>query len=150
MADILHEVTIAVLPEKVYRALTEEQGLSAWWTDHIEAKATVGSTLKASFMVDRHPLVHQMEVLTLEPGSKVEWAIRHGGYPDWNGTRITWDLSPEEKGTKVLFGHRGWNSTDGTFALVKNGWAVYLASLKEYFELGKGHPHSFQRSAKRR
>ncbi len=143
MADILHEVTIAVPSEQVYRALTEEQGLAAWWTTHIEANTTVGSTLKATFLVDGDLLVHQMEVLILEPDDKVEWAIRQGGYSDWTGTRITWELLPEEKGTKVLSGHRGWSSTDGTFALVNEGLAIYLASLKEYLEQGKGHAHSF-------
>ncbi len=45
MPDVLHEVTIAAAPDKVYKALTEQQGLEAWWTTHAIAEAKVGSTV---------------------------------------------------------------------------------------------------------
>jgi uncharacterized protein YndB with AHSA1/START domain len=32
MTDILHRITIEASPEALYRALTEQNGLSAWWT----------------------------------------------------------------------------------------------------------------------
>jgi uncharacterized protein YndB with AHSA1/START domain len=31
MADIWHEITIAATPDKVYKAITEEEGLTSWW-----------------------------------------------------------------------------------------------------------------------
>ena len=41
MTDILHRVVIETSPEKLYQALTEQSGLSAWWTK-AETSAKVG------------------------------------------------------------------------------------------------------------
>ncbi len=87
--------------------------------------------------------VHIMEVLTLEPYRKVEWITRQSFLPDWTETRVTWNLSPIENWTRILFGQRGFASADGSLPKVSYGWAVYLTSLKNYLEKGKGNPHSY-------
>ncbi len=138
MPDILLEVTIAAAPDKVYKALTERQGLEGWWTTHIVAEPKVGSALQA--FTGGGQQVIQMEMRTLEGDHKVVWGIleRVAG---WGGTQFTWDLSPDENGTKVLFGYRdllasGADRLPGlTYA-----WAVNLTSLKDYLEKGKGNP----------
>lgn len=38
MADIRHNVTIKVAPEKVYEAITTQAGLTAWWCKQTLAK----------------------------------------------------------------------------------------------------------------
>ena len=141
MPDILHEVTIAASPDQVFKAITEQQGLAAWWTTHIVAEPKVGSMIEARFFDGRS--VHNMEVLTLEPGRKVGWITRQSFLPDWPETRVTWSLSPIQAGTKILFGQRGFASADGSLPKVSYGWAVYLTSLKEYLEKGKGNPHAY-------
>lgn len=137
MPDILHELTIAVPPEKVYEAITEEAGLAAWWTTASKAKPKVGSVSEFSFMNGQ--VVFKIEITQLDPPHKVGWKPLQGA-PDWPGTRITWDLSAVDNGTKVLFGHRDYASTDGSFASVNFSWGWYLASLKAYLETGKGNP----------
>ena len=47
MPDILHRIGIKVSPEKVYAALTEQEGLAGWWTK--ETKATPKIALSYSF-----------------------------------------------------------------------------------------------------
>ncbi len=138
MPDVLHEVTIAAAPDKVYKALTEQQGLEAWWTTHAVAEAKVGSTVQAHFRDGQ--IVIKMEVVTLSPAHKVEWMTLQA-IPEWRGTQITWELSPAQNGTKVFFGHRGFAPEVGLLPI--NAWAFYLTSLKEYLETGKGNPGGY-------
>jgi hypothetical protein len=42
----------------------------------------------------------------------------------------------------VLFGHRGWTSTEQSFAFINYRWGYYLLSLVKYLEEGKGFPHN--------
>ncbi len=136
MPDILHEVTIAATPDKVFKAITEQQGLAAWWTTHTVAEPRVGSVGEFSFPGG---FVIKMEITKLEPGRKVYWTVKEGA-PDWAGTHVTWDLTPSDNGTKVRFGHRDYASADGSLAGVSYTWAWYLTSLKDYVETGKGRP----------
>ena len=138
MSDILLEVTIAAAPDKVFKALTEQQGLEAWWTTHMVAEPKVGSAVKA-FLRGGQTVI-KMEMRTLEPGRKVVWGVleRVAG---WGGSQFTWDLSPVENSTKVLFGYRDFPaSADDNLPSLTYAWAVNLTSLKAYLEIGKGHP----------
>lgn len=136
MPDILHEVTIKASPEKVYKALTEQSGLAAWWTRDVTAQPKVGTVSEFRF-----DMTFKMKVDELDTGRKVYWTPVDGGPPDWAGTRITWDLNSVDGGTRVLFGHRDYASTEGSFANVSYNWAGYLISLKHYLETGKGAPY---------
>ncbi len=148
MPDFMHEVTIAAAPERVFQAITEHQGLVAWWTPDMVAEPTVGSTLRAGFGGDR--FVIEMDVVTLEPARTVEWVPRQS-LPEWRGTRVIWDLSPVERGTNVVFSQRGFAATaagaDGSLPGA-DGWAYYLASLKAYLETGRGNPDTFRANAR--
>ena len=141
MHDILLESTIAAAPDKVFRALTEQQGIEAWWAPRVVAEPKVGSTVEATFHVGSpQQFVIKMEVSNLEAVRKVEWLPRQGA-PEWHGTHITWDLAPVEQGTKVLFSQCGFaiDSADGNLP-GRDGWDFYLSSLKDYLETGKGNP----------
>jgi uncharacterized protein YndB with AHSA1/START domain len=140
MPNILHEVTIEAPADKVYKALTEQAGLAAWWTHHTKAEPRVGSIAEFGFYGGQ--AVFKMKIDTLEPGSTVNWSVQGGGPPDWANTRVTWDLSTEENGTKVLLGHRGFASEDGSFANTNYNWGWFLTSLKSYIETGKGTPNT--------
>src|SRR5579859_1323608 len=130
MPDILHKVMIAAAPERVFQALTQSQGVAAWWTPYAAAEPEVGSTVELRFGDDS--FVHIFKVLTLE-AKKVEWLTLQS-LPEWNGTHLIWELSPAEEGTNVLFAHRGWASTEGLLPFSSYHWALYLTSLKDYLE----------------
>jgi uncharacterized protein YndB with AHSA1/START domain len=140
MADILHETTIQATPEKVFQALTEQKGLASWSTVNTAAKPEVGSTAEFTFSQPT-PFLIKMKIDKLEAGRKVYWTVEQGA-PDWGGTRVTWDLTPVEGGTKILFGHRNFATTEGSFAGVSYNWAWFITSLKAYLETDKGTPVS--------
>ena len=139
MADIVHEVIIEGAPAKVYAALTEQDDLRAWWTERATASPEVGS--EAVFPFEGGMIVFKMKVEELDPGSRVAWAAVDSPVPGWPGTTVTYDLSTDDAGTRLLFGHRGWPSIEGAFPSINYAWAGYLQSLKAYVETGTGMPH---------
>ncbi len=148
MPDIVQEPTIETAPEKVFNAITLQDELAQWWTNHVTAEPKVGSLAKFSF--DNGAVVFQMEVAELDPAKKVHWIVRHGP-PHWEGTTVTWDLTPVKNGTKLLFGHHGFATVDAAYEQTREGWEYFLGSLKSYFlgslksylETGKGTPHVY-------
>jgi len=140
MADIVQEMTIEATPEKVFNALTRQVELAQWWTNHVNAEPRVGSV--AEFRFNDGAVVFHMEITELVDGKKVHWAVRLGP-PHWEGTTVTWNLTPVGKGTKLLFGHHGFAAVDAAYEETREGWEYFLGSLKSYLETGKGTPHSY-------
>jgi uncharacterized protein YndB with AHSA1/START domain len=137
--DIVHQIHIAAPPADVYRALSEEDGLKAWWTADVEIDPDLGGM--AEFGFDGRSTVFRMRVEELQPDEFVRWHCL-GGHPEWEHTEITFDVSDEDGKTVLYFAHRGWESTDGILATCSYQWAVYLQSLKAFCETGTGTPHS--------
>ena len=140
MPDILHQITIQAPPEEVYAAITEEDGLSSWWTSDVDAEPEEGT--QAKFRFEGGMVAMLMRIDRLQPGRAVEWSVDEPSPPEWEGTRVTWQLTPTDEGTELLFGHRGWESTDGAYPSINYNWSYYLTSLKQYLETGEGFPHA--------
>jgi uncharacterized protein YndB with AHSA1/START domain len=100
MSDIIQELTIEATPESVFHALTLPDGIAEWWSNHVTAEPEVGSLTEVSF---ENGGVMKMEISDLEVGKKVYWKVRLSPH-DWEGSTITWDLTPISQGTRLLFG----------------------------------------------
>jgi uncharacterized protein YndB with AHSA1/START domain len=137
MPDILHRLTIKAPPERVYRALTTPEGVRAWWTGDCDLATEVGGPALFRFSNGR---VTEARVETLEPSVRVEWTVVSAFMPGWIGTRISFELIPDEGGTTIAFFHRGFAEDDKWFALTTTGWGYYLVSLQQLLERGKGAP----------
>jgi len=138
MPAIVLERTITAAPQRVFAALTQQDDLAQWWTNDVRATLEVGSL--AQFRFRQGVLVYQFEVAELVAGERVRWVLRHG--PDhWVGTSITWQLTPEKTGTKVVFTQDGFAQADTLFARTIVEWTFYLDSLKAYLETGTGMPY---------
>ena len=105
MAEIKHQINIKAVPEKVYAALATQAGLRSWWTADTRADEKVGG--KAEFGFDKRGMVFRMDIEKLEPGKSVVWSC-HGDHPEWTGTVLTWELSPQNGGTTLRFTQSGW------------------------------------------
>ena len=138
MPDILHRLKIEASPHQVYQALTEQRGLSSWWTRDTVTDPVAGLTAQFGFS-GRKVLFH-MFIESLEADKKVVWRCL-GGHPEWEGTVLTFQLEPYGEGSVLHFTHAGWSSTAGIFATCNFDWARYLISLKEYLTTGRGTPH---------
>ena len=139
MADVLHQVGIQASPQELYSALTEVDGLKAWWSEHSVIEPTVGSLASVSFY--NNAVTFKLRIKELQPDEKVVWAVE-GGPPDWANTNITWTISQNNGQSMLHLAHRGFASTEGNFANVNYNWGWYVTSLKFYLEKGEGMPHT--------
>src|SRR5690606_23284136 len=120
--------------EKVYHAITEQDGLASWWTPDTIAKPVVGSISRFGFGPDYSK---EMLVTELRPYSMVNWSCI-SAFEDWIGTTLTFELEPHQKGCVLLFHHDGWKAYTPEFASCTHDWGLFFRSLKALCEKGKG------------
>jgi uncharacterized protein YndB with AHSA1/START domain len=139
MHSILHRITIETSPENLYRALTTEQGLSAWWTKTKTNGDKAGSTNSFFFGPDGSHQV-DMQIETLKTNEIVAWQCVAG---PWSETGLfTFAITPDERGAVLHFSHQGWSETNDFYQHCNCKWGFFLAvSMKSYLEKGAGQPH---------
>jgi uncharacterized protein YndB with AHSA1/START domain len=134
--EIWHRVGIKATPAAVYLALTDTKKLALWWTTDVRGESVTGKTLEFWF----GKLCQQMNVIALEPGKTVRWRATDKGLPDWKDTEIEFSIVASEGQTFVYFAHLNWTQDGEMFPHYSTRWAMFLLSLKELLETGKGHP----------
>ena len=137
MSDILHRVGIKSSPKDTYRALSTREGLAGWWTTDTKGACDVGSVIKFQFG-DRGFI--DMKVLELAPAKRVLWQVT-GGPGEWIGTKVSFDLAPEDDFTVVRFKHQGWKEPSEFMDHCSTKWATFLMSMKSLVETGRGAPY---------
>lgn len=141
MPDIIHRIGFKVPPEAVHKAVSTVEGLSRWWTDEVEGESLPGGKLTFTFRTPAGAIVGKMamEVTELDAPKSVRWRCVDGP-PDWIGTRFAFEFSKQDDQTILIFGHRGWAEASEPMAHCSMKWAVFLLSLKDYVQTGKGRP----------
>lgn len=136
MPAIIHRIGIAGPPGEVFNALTTDEGLSRWWTSDTSGAGGAGSIIKFRF----NGMGPDFKVVELLPGNFVRW--QHSGEVPgpWIGTEVSFQLKSEGIQTYVLFSHSRWKERSDFMAHCSTKWAVFLLSLKEAIETGKGRP----------
>jgi uncharacterized protein YndB with AHSA1/START domain len=138
MPAIVKELTLAVTPARVYKALTEPEEIGHWWTNDLNARPEVGTVAEFRFG-EWGERVLRFEVAELDQNKKVSWICRRGP-AHWTGTSVTWQLTPDQNGTRVVFTHDGFARMDEPYEQTRGNWMYFLESLQAYLEKGKGTP----------
>jgi len=138
MAEIKHQIPIKAAPEKVYAALATQKGLRGWWTADTKADEKAGG--EAEFGFERRGMIFRMTIEKLDPGKQVVWSC-HGDHPEWNGTRLNWQLTPQDGGTTLRFSQSGWESITDFCASCNSTWGELMYRLKDYVEGRNPGPH---------
>ena len=141
MADIVHRIGIKSPSTQVYKALSTINGLAHWWTEEVEGDEQIGGRILFTFRSETGEIKGKMvmEVQELNPQNGVRWRCI-AGPPEWIGTDITFDFSWQDDQTIIIFGHRNWREAVEFTAHCSMKWAVFLLSLRECVETGKGKP----------
>ena len=138
MPDIRHRVVMSAPLDRVYSAIATRDGLSNWWTrDGVRGDSKEGSALEFYFGQPEPAAV--MEVTRLNPEGQVSWDCI-GGADEWVGTKLNFELTPNDNETVVLFTHADWRDQSDFMAHCSARWAYFLLSLKSLVETGKGTP----------
>jgi uncharacterized protein YndB with AHSA1/START domain len=144
MVDIIHRIGIKSPAAEIYKALTSLGGLAGWWTEEVQGDEQTGGKIEFTFRSDTGEIKGKMvmEVQELNNQKSVSWRCTEG--PDeWIGTDITFDLAEEDNQTTLIFGHRKWREAVEFTAHCSMKWAVFLLSLRDFIETGKGRPSPY-------
>jgi len=134
MANITHQIGVTADHDKIFYALTNIDGLSNWWTNETSGSANKDGTIKFAFNGDGP----EMKVTDVSKDS-VKWECLSG--PDeWLGTNLLFKLEPCENQTRIFFSHSGWKEETPFHYHCSMKWAVFMLSLKNYLNTGKGNP----------
>ncbi len=137
--EIWHEILINASPRALYEAVTDVKKLGHWWTTDTRGESKVGSNLEFWF----GGMCQPMEVTTLQANELVRWNAKPGGAPGWAGTQIEFKIFRDDNKTFLHFRHSNWHEDAKLFPHCSMGWAIFLLSLKEFVETGKGRPFPY-------
>jgi len=134
--DIIIGIEIETTAQKLFDALTTDQGIAGWWTK-AKTQGAVGGINEFAF--GQGTVTFQVE--KLERSRAVGWSAQNVP-PDWKGTRVLFELSDGAKAGSVTlrFSHTGFKAETPVVAFTSYAWAQFLRSLKLYLEIGKGEP----------
>ncbi|GAA4335066.1 hypothetical protein GCM10023149_42800 [Mucilaginibacter gynuensis] len=134
MAAITHQVWIKASANKVYDAVTGQEGLSQWWIRKTTARPELGYI---NLFDEGASGVTPMKIIELTPNEFVEWQCLLPE-DEWTNTRISFDIQ-QKKGAVILnFSHSCWRQQSEYFSVCNFHWARHLLTLKSYCETGKG------------
>jgi uncharacterized protein YndB with AHSA1/START domain len=141
MIDIIHRIGIKSPTTQVYKALTTLEGLGHWWTEEVLGDAQIAGKIEFVFRTETGEVKGKMvmEVQALNAPKEVRWRCVDGP-AEWVGTDVTFQLSQQDDQTILLFGHRNWREAVEFTSHCSMKWAVFLLSLRDYVETGKGKP----------
>jgi uncharacterized protein YndB with AHSA1/START domain len=131
MTDLRHIVPIDATPDKVYAAVATQAGMRSWWTADTRMDEKVGG--KAEFGFEKHQMVFRMTVDKLEPGRCVMMSC-HGDQPEWNGTKLRWDIVKGDGVTTLIFLHSGWREVTDFCSGCNTMWGNLMFRLKDAVE----------------
>jgi uncharacterized protein YndB with AHSA1/START domain len=161
MPNIRHQLIIEAPPEKIYNAITSQEGLASWWTPDVKAKPEINSVARFPFGPN---YFKEMKIVELKPFEWVKWQCIQGAQ-EWIGTTLSFKLEPgsretllrehsemtgqieqqsKQEGTILTFHHDDWKTYTPMFAECNYTWAQFLRSLKLLCETGKGRPWPMQ------
>ncbi len=138
--EIWHEILINASPDELYQAVTDVRKLAHWWTTGARGESAIGERLEFWFSGFRAAV---MDVTALRPGELVQWRVIAGGAGDWIGTEVEFKIFRNHGKTFLHFRHSKWQEDAKEFPHCSMGWAIFLLSLKEFVETGKGRPHPY-------
>ena len=139
--EIWHEILINASPSDLYEAVTDVKKLAHWWTTDTRGQSEVGKTLEFWFSGSRASAV--MQVTALKPHELVQWQVVEGSAKDWIGTELEFKIFRDQGKTFLHFRHSKWREDAKMFPQCSFDWAIYLLSLKEFVETGKGRPYPY-------
>lgn len=137
-ADYQKTIRVKASAGAVFDALTSVAGLAAWWVP-VTGSGDADGELRF-FMNFPEPLVIHVDEATRP--TTVQWTVTECGFLlDWVGTRPVFAITPvDDNGSELHFRHCGLTPELDCIEMCASGWDHYLASLRDYVEVGRGTP----------
>ena len=139
-------------PEEVFAAVNNVRG---WWSGNIEGK----TDRLGEEWTYRYKDVHysKQKIAELVPGKKIVWLVLDSyldfvkDKTEWNGTKVTFEISKKDKKTELRFTHVGLVPEYECYDDCSNAWGSYVnGSLKNLITKGKGQPNKPEKADKKK
>lgn len=146
MSRIDRSIEINATPERVWRALTTREELSAWFQVAIEGEIAADTNV---WMTTTNPaysgMRFQVRFVELVPPSRFVWEWHPGAvdpqvdYTKEPRTTVTFTLEPKPGGTRLSVSETGFDAISlprraSAFKDNTQGWAEVLVWLQKYAE----------------
>jgi Activator of Hsp90 ATPase homolog 1-like protein len=141
--DFTASFTVDQTPERAFAAINNVRG---WWSGEIEGPT---DKLGGEFTY-RYKDVHysKQKITEFIPGKKVVWLVLDSylsfidDKTEWNGTKVTFEVSQDGEQTEVRFTHRGLLPEHECYNACATAWGSYInGSLRSLITTGKGQPN---------
>jgi len=143
MKKIIHYLQIHAAPEKVFDALTTEDGLREWWSTAVDIDQRQ-RLIHFHFAGDFNP---DMRVINSQANQLVEWECI-AGHGNWQNNTFSFELREVKAETGLMFVQvYAQELTDEVYGTYNYNWGYYLHSLKLFCETGAGTPFKAARGA---
>ena len=142
MNDKNYTTTIEVSksPMQVFDAINH---VSDWWQGEIKGNTTKLNDEFTYRMKEFH--VSKQKIVEMVPGKKIVWLVTESNLnfikdsSEWNGTKISFEISEKNGKTQVCFTHYGLIPEVECYNACSNGWGQLVQqSLFNFMENGKG------------
>ena len=141
--DIKNQLQINASPQKVYEAITTQQGFEGWWSQVCHISSSVGELSFMKFVKEGRIVGMYFRIDELQKDKKVIWSCVQNGNPCWVNTKLTFEIEKTNDGCLLTFIHHNfdekWKGTP-LYTMTVDGWNFFMNSLKSYCETGKGQP----------
>jgi uncharacterized protein YndB with AHSA1/START domain len=136
MAMVRHRVGIRGSRSAIFAALTQPAGLAGWWSTTATGGAEVGQTIDLGFggVVALSFVVREMT-----PDKSIEMVCPEGPGP-WKESQLSFALDEDEDQVFITLVHSSDKANDDDFLYFNTKWPLYLLSLRDLIETGKGRP----------
>ena len=137
MSKVKHRVGIEGSIESIYECFTTNDGLAGWWATSASGVAEVGSNIELEFS-GLAVLCFKYENLSVNDMVSLQCVSGPG---PWQDSSLQFELQKSEQQIFVTLTHENKNSSEGDFLYFSTKWPIYLLSLKELIEAGRGRPY---------
>ncbi len=141
--DFQYSMVVKATDSAVFESLTQQ--IPQWWTEDFEGAS---NRLNAKFTIRFGNTFKTMLVEEITPNTKIAWRVvdsyldiqEFKNKNEWNGTRIIWDIFPDNGNTKIVLTHIGLTPAVECFDVCEKGWAGFTESLSQFLTTKKGMP----------
>ena len=120
--------------EKVFKALTNSNELSKWYTTVVKGEFKLNEIISFEFV---NFAEFKFKVIALTQNESVHLKVVESKF-DNLGHIMKYDLDENNGKTRVRFTHDGFEEMDDFYANMNYSSAKYLESLRQYCQTGKG------------
>lgn len=136
---IAQTIEIEASPSAVFRALTDADELSRWWTTSAESDPRTGGSFSYTWEFEEQTERNHMREgvyadVTLDAHIRYDWPMPLGN------TVVDFRLEAAGNGTSLTLEHEGWGTGgdwDQAYEMHAGGWQFFLGNLKSYLERGE-------------